>query len=761
MDAFVLDSVDIREDMRQLRDTTPEVRYKVWQRFSRYHNWYYIPKTISIGRNFARDELDARYLDHMFNFVELTAHRNDKLGLHDLPLLYLRDSLLDRRWNQFSQCRDITDTIAFWVKFRIWISHDTCDLNLIRNSAALRDTHPHIFSEWNILRFPAGVPCPAPPAVYFFYDRIKKATGCEAVFWSQVVQHEYAYLFMSTWWHECERGQRAHILPQVSIDWLAERVGGKTYIDGETSNSNYGLTTSDFVIERMVDARYSSIELRHTIRYPKTNLPPSYFVISSRQTGVVMYNIPRPLLWVRSYQNGRLFVDIGTLSHLEDSRVHKFNPFTFSEQNIWNMVFPPSCRQVIEIHAPKELSDFLKTFVKTEGGLVKPGSCNLTDAELEPQRFGDYNDLSMFCLPLPKFSQQFRDLYYGVNNNNNGRSCPDFKMSETYGHYIEVPTSESRHYNNLFGNNSSGRFNSYDNSNSQQHPMNYRVRTDTPTINNNSNFGPPIPYRNNSNHRDNSTISNDRYNFNGRQHYDDDYINVRENRHNSNNFNTTFSRDCINNNPNNDHFNTDCYINDRSINFNNPNTSRNVRSNNPHYNYNTGSYSHRQERDVDHFHRRNNMNTSINIHNDSGRMYNNTNGRVNREPDPFTLPGNQADNGQAPRLDQHHSGAGPSNSNVPFSARELATQMATSVEYQRRSDHRSTPGVSQRFSGQRSMKNIKPLGFWDTDTFRHITIKMLNDKGNRNPSEGQIRGLMHELREMPAYKLQALFDAFQ
>ena len=170
----------------------------------------------------------------------------------------------------------------------------------------------------------------------------------------------------------------------------------------------------------MVDARYTCLELRHTIRYPKTQLPPSYFVISSKQSGHVIYNIPRPLLWVRSYQNGRLFVDVPTLSHLEDSRVHRFDHFTFSERNIWKRVFPPSCRETLFISCPPELSEHLESFVKTKNNFVKPKNCMMTGKELEPQRFGDQKDITLFCIPFP------RSQLTGNSSNEYDRSNTDY-----------------------------------------------------------------------------------------------------------------------------------------------------------------------------------------------------------------------------------------------------------------------------------------------------------------------------------------------
>ena len=105
-------------------------------------------------------------IDYMMNFVNLTADRNVHIHINDLPLFYLRDSLVGRRWNRFSQIKDITDAIHYWHQFRTWIPHDSCELSLSQ-AADLIETHPPVLDVWTVLQFPAGVPAPAPPALFF------------------------------------------------------------------------------------------------------------------------------------------------------------------------------------------------------------------------------------------------------------------------------------------------------------------------------------------------------------------------------------------------------------------------------------------------------------------------------------------------------------------------------------------------------------------------------------------------------------------
>ena len=111
-------------------------------------------------------------------------------------------------------------------------------------------------------------------------------------------------------------------------------------IDSETFNTTNDGTAADYIIWRMMDARYASLDLRQIVRFPRTSLPSSFFVVTSRKTGHVLFDAPRPLPWVRCNKTGRLYVDIGTLHDLQDNRVFKYNSRPFEEQNMWNHVLP-------------------------------------------------------------------------------------------------------------------------------------------------------------------------------------------------------------------------------------------------------------------------------------------------------------------------------------------------------------------------------------------------------------------------------------
>ena len=135
----------IRLDMQFIRDAGPDVQARLWPRFTSEHPWFEIPESLKVARTFMRDELDAIYLDHMYNFVNLCESPDVHLFNKELPLFYLRDFLVGRRWNMFSQHKSIFEAINHWHKFRVWVSHDSFDLDLGFQAQYLSDIHPNIF----------------------------------------------------------------------------------------------------------------------------------------------------------------------------------------------------------------------------------------------------------------------------------------------------------------------------------------------------------------------------------------------------------------------------------------------------------------------------------------------------------------------------------------------------------------------------------------------------------------------------------------
>lgn len=68
----------------------------VWNRFINVHKWFLTPDTISVDRTFARNELDAVYVDQIDRFIVYAAATGFNFGIEVLPLVAGGDALMSR-----------------------------------------------------------------------------------------------------------------------------------------------------------------------------------------------------------------------------------------------------------------------------------------------------------------------------------------------------------------------------------------------------------------------------------------------------------------------------------------------------------------------------------------------------------------------------------------------------------------------------------------------------------------------------------------
>ena len=150
-----------------------------------------------------------------------------------------------------------------------------------------REIFGHPPSFWSISRFPCGVPCPAPLCLYYYWDRIRKSTGTEKLFWSRLMELEHSLLFVSNWWSESSNAQRAVVLKPETLTWLSERIPASAIM---ASGANP--VTFSHIIKCMTQASQAPKGLHHTIRFPGFQLPSCSFVQSFKHTGEVDTTIP-------------------------------------------------------------------------------------------------------------------------------------------------------------------------------------------------------------------------------------------------------------------------------------------------------------------------------------------------------------------------------------------------------------------------------------------------------------------------------------
>ena len=314
-----------RVDMERINNLDVDTRNALWARKVALHIWFLIPEEILVARTFCRDEWDVVYLDHMDYLVSLASTVGVKLENADLPLFYLRFQLLGRRWNIWNHILPIIQTINVWHNGGLFVPHDALDIDVNMDSLnALREIYPEIAPWFDALYFPAGVLYPAPIVLYYYYDRIRLATGVERGFWQFILRAEFALIFTACWWHQAERGQRAFIVPVETIEWLGQYLERDTPIDGDTNNDGQRFTTVGWVLDRMTEVLDPPSHLVHVVRFNGTYLPNSYFVMAIRGTGYMDRDAENGLPWYYSSSNGRLYVDIRRMGQEGDVRTAHF-----------------------------------------------------------------------------------------------------------------------------------------------------------------------------------------------------------------------------------------------------------------------------------------------------------------------------------------------------------------------------------------------------------------------------------------------------
>lgn len=71
--------------------------------------------------NFAQDEVNVFYLDHMTDFIDLFAHTDVQLDYEDIPLFYLGDVLFSRRCHMFNVVNCINKVMSILHSEKIFV----------------------------------------------------------------------------------------------------------------------------------------------------------------------------------------------------------------------------------------------------------------------------------------------------------------------------------------------------------------------------------------------------------------------------------------------------------------------------------------------------------------------------------------------------------------------------------------------------------------------------------------------------------------
>ena len=275
---------------------------RIWYKFVDAHPWFTIPDSLNCSRTFARDEMDAVYVDQMDIFQKKAAARTITVSCYTIPLSMIEQPVVGRWWNSFWSRRYHYIETLWRIKHGVFICADSFDVPLEDvNLPMLRLVYPSNPDWWEQKYFPAGVPCLTPPSVFYYHTSMSCATNG---FWYSVLQHEYALLYASGWWHEAARGHRAFILPFDTIQWLQELLDD-VVIDREMKNGGRQCTSFEWVAQQMRSIASTPARHRNILQFPDQSVSDCYFIWCERGTAFRNLNEVggRRFSWSR---NGRL-----------------------------------------------------------------------------------------------------------------------------------------------------------------------------------------------------------------------------------------------------------------------------------------------------------------------------------------------------------------------------------------------------------------------------------------------------------------------
>lgn len=299
-DVYVLDAEQPRLDISRWRDLVTqcgEMRAREeWSHFVQWHYAFFIPTSLRCARTFARDHLEAVYVDKMASLFEAD---NPVSSIHDVPLFSTGDSVLSRWYSSFDVPQHLLDENEWRAYYGYMVPFDSFDIiTKPADVRAVRCVYP-ICEEWyDEYWFPNGVPMPLPPIAYYLHHLFHSSDPTVRAKAFKLLKYEFALLFAAFWWQEAARGHRMFIVPSETVAWLTDLLGDIP-IDPDTPFGPRGQTTFLYIAERMKESIRSPPSARNILRFPRHRLRKSEFVWSEHRTGRVNYNERSGLLFER------------------------------------------------------------------------------------------------------------------------------------------------------------------------------------------------------------------------------------------------------------------------------------------------------------------------------------------------------------------------------------------------------------------------------------------------------------------------------
>ena len=197
--------------------------------------------------------------------------------------------------------------------YTVMVPFDSFDTAMIgADVRALNEIYPKRPDWWTPELFPAVVPYPTPPVLFYYHTYwVNAQTEQEMAFWKLTCELEHALLYAACWWQGASRYGRAVALNEDTIDWMEIRLGN-VEIDPEGPSSDHlharAPVTFEYVAKRMYDAARVDNPFRSRVRFaPPLHqyLSDSYFVPCQKFVGRIFDNLSPGRLYERG-MNGNM-----------------------------------------------------------------------------------------------------------------------------------------------------------------------------------------------------------------------------------------------------------------------------------------------------------------------------------------------------------------------------------------------------------------------------------------------------------------------
>ena len=256
---------------------------RAWKHFTRRATLYKIPADLPCDRTFARDNLEAIYVDHMARAIR---DPHEVRSIQDVPLFHLGDAVVGRRWNEFGSFGARLDEANMRVNESLFVPHDSHDLPLTL-VMKLRETYARTSWWCDEKYYPSAVACPLPPLLFYFTEAYKNGSEEVKKMLTDFMKYEFHLIFAGCWWHLASRGGQGVVLPKQTLNELEKLLDNIPMDPDRLYGVNGGQTRFRYILNRMREVASAPIQQRNVCSFPTFNNLQQSLIVWTTDSGHV------------------------------------------------------------------------------------------------------------------------------------------------------------------------------------------------------------------------------------------------------------------------------------------------------------------------------------------------------------------------------------------------------------------------------------------------------------------------------------------